>query len=353
MKKASEFFGQADKKLMFKFVTTYLKAGGDVSRGVLNGEFTSADINKALCRYFDLFVCCPRCSNPETRTITSKRMKRVYVTCASCGYKGRLSKSSQDEPFYKQVLKNCQQDDTAVKQIKRALDNQKKENDTDKSKRGEGAEKPKEALGLGKSPNQMSHAEALESFLRFQERSTDEIIEQVKLLTMSRRLEAPERWAMLCNAVFSCKEHGDVKDIIAKLGQYAPVFRYWTGGDAVKGKAESIVFLGYLCWLACKRVAAVSPVLAAAIATQSVTAEQVLYWNERPVAKAIPNWRGAARYGLWEATPEHMVQVKERCEPFMEYLEKEWPGLITDCPDGQTEVKGAFGVEKEAAVEAS
>merc|ERR1719476_446915 len=107
VKKFSEFFGQADKKLMFKYVSTYLKAGGDVSRGVLNGEFTSADINKALCRYFDLFVCCPRCSNPETRTITSKRQKRVYITCASCGYKGPLSKSSKDDAFYKQVLKSC------------------------------------------------------------------------------------------------------------------------------------------------------------------------------------------------------------------------------------------------------
>merc|ERR1719480_765251 len=100
-----------------------------------------------------------------------------------------------------------------------------------------------------------------------------------------------------------------------------------------------MIFLSYLCWLTCQRIAAVPVVLSHAIACQSISAEQVLLWGEHMSAKPIPKWRGVARYGIWEATPEHMLKVKDRCEELMEFLKDEWPDLTNTEKEHSTKVE--------------
>lgn len=332
VKAVGEFYGQADKKLMFNFVSKSLKAGGDPSKMVLNGEFPPERINKALCRYFDFFVCCPSCSNPETKCLTSKRRKRVYIICNSCGHKGKLSREATECPYSKAILKSCKANDSLVKEIKRQLaaaQAQEKTSLSSSKKTTVVVESVGDDDDSKKQPDKMSHAEALEAFLRLQERTPQEIVEQVELLTLSRALDPTERWAMICNAIFSSKQLADIKDIMFKVQKYAEVIRHYTDKPA-SGKADAMIFLGYLCWLTCQRIAAVPVVLSHAIACQSVSAEQVLLWGEHVSAKPIPKWRGVARYGIWEASPEHMLKVKERCKDLMEFVEKEWPDLIKE-----------------------
>jgi len=336
VKAVSEFYGQADKKLMFKFVSKSLKAGGDPSRMVLNGEFTPQRINKALCQYFDFFVCCPACSNPETVCLTSKRRKRVYIICNSCGHKGKLSREASECAYSKAILKSCKENDSAVKEIKRQLAAAQAQanaaNEQSSSKKTTVAvEQAGEDDDSKKQPDKMSHAEALEAFLRLQERTPQEIVEQVELLTLSRALDPTERWAMICNAIFSSKQLADIKDIMFKVQKYSMVIRHYTDtGKEGTSKADAMIFLSYLCWLTCQRIAAVPVVLSHAIACQSISAEQVLTWGEHVNAKPIPKWRGVARYGIWEASPEHMLKVKDRCEELMDFLKDEWPDLIKE-----------------------
>jgi len=338
VKAVGEFYGQADKKLMFMFVSKSLKAGGDPSKMVLNGEFTPQQLNKALCKYFDYFVCCPACSNPETQCLTSKRRKRVYMICNSCGFKGKLSREASECAYSKAILRSCKQNDSLVKEIKRqlaaahALANAANEQTTSK-KATVTVEQAGDDDDAKKQPDKMSHAEALEAFLRLQERNPQEIVEQVELLTLSRALDPTERWAMICNAIFSSKQLADIKDIMFKVQKYSVVIRHYTDQES-SGKADAMIFLSYLCWLTCQRIAAVPVILSHAIACQAISAEQVLLWGEHMSAKPIPKWRGVARYGIWEATPEHMLKVKDRCTELMEFLKDEWPDLIKDV-DGE------------------
>jgi translation initiation factor 2 beta subunit (eIF-2beta)/eIF-5 len=337
VKAVGEFYGQADKKLMFNFVSKSLKAGGDPSKMVLNGEFTPQRINKALCQYFDFFVCCPACSNPETKCLTSKRRKRVYIICATCGHKGKLSREATECAYSKAILRSCKADDSLVKEIKRNLAAQAQanaSNEQSSSKTKVSVEQAGDDDDSKKQPDKMSHAEALEAFLRLQERKPQEIVEQVELLTLSRALDPTERWAMLCNAIFSSKQLADIKDIMLKVQKYSVVIRHYTD-KAASGKADAMIFLSYLCWLTCQRIAAVPVILSHAIACQAISAKQVLLWGEHVSAKPIPKWRGVARYGIWEASPEHMLKVKDRCAELMEFLKEKWPDLIKEV-DGDT-----------------
>merc|ERR1719317_563312 len=134
---------------------------------------------------------------------------------------------------------------------------------------------------------------------------------------------------MICNAIFSAKQLADIKDIMMKIEKYADVIRHYTEKES-SGKADALIFLGFVCWLTCQRIAAVPVVFSHAIACQAVSSEQVLLWQLHGNAKPIPKWRGVARYGIWEATPEHMLKVKARCEELMKFLKEEWPGLVKD-----------------------
>merc|ERR1711971_1185987 len=128
-----------------------------------------------------------------------------------------------------------------------------------------------------------------------------EIIEHVNLLSMSRNLDLSNRWAMICNGIFTKR---DVHDIMDNLKKYGKVFSYWTQQPET-GNPEAEVFLQHVVWLCAKTPKTVPVVLATCIASGSVSADQVLAWYRNPEAKVIPQWRGEVdAYGVWEPNQE-------------------------------------------------
>jgi len=325
IKKFEEFYKKADRKLMFKFITKQLNSGGKEKGGqyVLNGEYTPKQVNEALCKYFDLFVCCPACSNPETTLCTNKRNKVVYITCLSCGFQGKLSRDAINSEFFKVVLKNTEVDEKKYKNIKKILNLQKtKEEGSSRGKKEKKVKESKSAGGAGdaRDPNDMSPVEALEAFLRAKpEPSSLDIIEHIKLLALSRKLDHGARWAMFFNGIFVTRK---IQDLLDNIRKYAAVVRYWTHDDPMSAHAS--YFLGHLTWLAAQRPKSMPAVFATAIATGACTADHVITWQKMPQFKVIPQWRGGGKYAVWEPEPEDIQDLAKNCAPLVEYLEDGW-----------------------------
>ena len=60
--------------------------GGD-SRAVINGMHGTGAIQELVYKYFDMFVLCPECGNPETSYSIKNSIRK---TCAACGRSKRV-----------------------------------------------------------------------------------------------------------------------------------------------------------------------------------------------------------------------------------------------------------------------
>jgi translation initiation factor 2 subunit 2 len=58
--------------------------GADEKRLVINGRFTSDDLNKRVARYFELYVVCKECKKPDTH-LESAGGGMFYLVCEACG----------------------------------------------------------------------------------------------------------------------------------------------------------------------------------------------------------------------------------------------------------------------------
>jgi len=58
--------------------------GADEKRLVINGRFSSDELNKRVARYFELYVVCKECKKPDTH-LESAGGGMFYLVCEACG----------------------------------------------------------------------------------------------------------------------------------------------------------------------------------------------------------------------------------------------------------------------------
>ncbi len=74
-----------DEKQVLKFITKELGTAATINEGrlVLNGKFFPDQINKMFTNYVKIFVLCPECGKPDTKSKDQSGVK--MLKCEACG----------------------------------------------------------------------------------------------------------------------------------------------------------------------------------------------------------------------------------------------------------------------------
>lgn len=89
---------------------TTFKQGKNDATTIINGQFTEADLRKALDQFILKYILCKKCGYPELRMFV--KSEKIYGQCNSCGEKNVLDNVHRTAAY---IVKNPPQDQTEFK----------------------------------------------------------------------------------------------------------------------------------------------------------------------------------------------------------------------------------------------
>jgi translation initiation factor 5 len=323
-------------------------------RSVVNGAHQASDLQEHLQKFVELYVLCTRCHYPEIKW--DVRKSAIKVDCAACGYNGV---NSSNHKIISYILKQVngvgkgksksksKGKDSSDKQSRRngkkatAPKNGEEEADpsaaassstststiksdapvewhADTSK--EAIEDRKKAemstmvaedtevqrvLKQAKDENRLnSPVTVLQVFLATQERSSDEIMSELRRLQLARGFDEPTKVKLVLEALIDYKQPSEVAAQFAKHSDLL--------GRLCKTKNACTLFLGCIEEL----VAVVEPELL--LRTPMIL--QALYESDVIEEEYMVSWFDLPPESSWLVNKEIATLVKSKAEPFIEWL---------------------------------
>lgn len=231
-------------------------------RAVINGKHAAADLQKMLEKFITMFVLCPTCKLPELNMGVSQRSQRIKIDCAACGHNGALQSSHRLATFIvnhppPKVKRGAHKDAEDVDEAsakeaaeqkalraarKRGGEEAEVEWHTDTSedavrqrKLAEFGESAVDVERMEKVANIISMAQAagmsdapstiLRLFITSKDRTTNEIVAELRRLQISRSLDDPQKVKVLLETFIDPLES---KTIHTQFANQANLFSKFT-----------------------------------------------------------------------------------------------------------------------------
>lgn len=312
-------------------------------RAIVNGAHMTADMQKLMMNYIQIFVLCPTCGLPELNMEVKK--SSIKIDCAACGHNAPLQTAHKLTTY---ILKNPPKGKKGnkkggkkgTKQERRALKNNSKENKagsngasddvpeeeeqewfTDTSKTAQKQRMEEEFAEMnensGVSPEVEAILEAakaenkenapvtvLKIFLAKGERANVDVISELRRLQLARGLDDPQRLKVLLEALIDPTE---VKTVHQQFAKKAVLLAHYAQD---RNQATTLInCLEELCGVVHPQLMVRVPHILQALYETDVLDEEVLLgWYESPPESS------------WLVNKDIATEVRERALPLITWL---------------------------------
>jgi len=343
------------------------KYSAKTERAIVNGSHDQSDLAKMLEKYIELFILCPRCRLPEINMVVKKQ--NIKIDCAACGYNGAINtahrlgtyilKHPPNEKAFKKK-KDGAKDKKAERRAKKAQkgveDNgeeakveaaeestvttnvmtktsiEDEEWYTDTSKEAQKARKEAEfaelqsveaanvnqvdkILTIAKNENKVeSPVTVLQVFMAQKERTSQEIIAELRRLQLSRDMDDSKRVKVLLEAVIDTSEP---KKITKEFMKNASLLKNFT-----KDRQSSTLFIQCVEEL----VGLIEPKLLG----KTPMIFQTLYEADVLEEEYILAWADSPPEASWLVNKDVAASVREKAAPFISWLREAESGSEDD-----------------------
>jgi len=297
-KSLKTFFPDAQLDILIKFLACHFSCSGEKNKGnipKLSGGFSTDEVCKGLCQYFDLYVLCPKCKKPETRGITNKRGDNIYVACKVCGGGWPLTRQAIAHKFYKTIQKHTKVRNEAYKQYDAAYSAKQKSDAREKYKSGR--KKRTKVMGL-------------KAFIGAEDRTDEDILEHLGKLKLSKET----RMAEIVQSLF--KDCSTVKDVLGVLKKRTEVLKAVTNVSSEDMKALT----GFICFAAASKPSTLKTLFATAVAQDLVYVSVIEEWYAEPYGNSLGH-KGLSTSAVGSTiSKDVLTKCKNACTVLMEHL---------------------------------
>jgi len=314
-------------------------------RAVVNGKHETADVQRLIGKFVELFILCPRCHLPEIKmTVEGEGKKaKIMIDCASCGFNGKLPTDHKLCSFIianppAKVQTNVHEskeegmDGEGVEKKVNEIQNLRSANEdnwfTDTSEIAQRARRNAEfaeiseeerarlkaieeikaqakAMGTPDAP-----AVQLKIFMVGRNRSIDEILGELRRLQLARSLDDSQKIKVLLEAIIE----PDSKTIHEQFGKHAALFRRITrdkfgGMDKVNGTLLINCIEDF--------IGEIHPNLA----NRAPLILSELYQKDVLDEDTILSWGSSPPESSWFVKREAAALIRAKAKPFLDWLE--------------------------------